>query len=285
MSADFLPEPNKAIDKLIERVDEIAVLPHVVYKVLEQSATTDTAAVELERTIVVDPGFSTKLLTLANSAFYGLPRKVTSIRDAITFLGFKQIRQLAMTVGFFDMFVGKNDKESLRRRAWWRHSIDTAICCRWLAGESRKVPPDEAYTSGLLHFIGKPLLDRHDPTGYEQVEHLMATQGLDDLSAEQEVFGGDHIEVAIGACTKWRLPEQLVSPLSYRVEPPEDEPYRAGRSCVALSSAISSAAVDGPGSIPLPEWAMRTLGFDVEKADDLLDRAISTIASSRSMPF
>ena len=135
MSAPFLSEPNRSIDKLIQRIDEIAVLPHVVYKVLEQSASTDTAASELERTIVVDPGFSTRLLTLANSAFYGLPKKVTSIRDAVTFLGYKQIRQLAMTVGFFDMFVGKNDRESLRRRAGLRLSIDTVICCRLLAGE------------------------------------------------------------------------------------------------------------------------------------------------------
>lgn len=283
MSAPFLSEPNRSIDKLIQRIDEIAVLPHVVYKVLEQSASTDTAASELERTIVVDPGFSTRLLTLANSAFYGLPKKVTSIRDAVTFLGFKQIRQLAMTVGFFDMFVGKNDRESLRRRAWWRHSIDTAICCRWLAGESRKLPPDEAYTSGLLHFIGKPLLDRHDPAGYERVEQLIAEYGWDEAAAERDVFGGDHVEVAMAACQKWRLPEPLVASLSYLEEPEPEAQHRAGMACVAVASAISSAAVDGPGAHALPVWALETLGFSPERAEDLLERAISVIASSRSM--
>ncbi len=283
MSAPFLSEPKRSIEKLIQRIDEIAVLPHVIYKVLEQSATTDTAASELEKTIIVDPGFSTRLLALANSEFYGLPNKVTSIRDAVNFLGFKQIRQLAMKAGFFDMFVGKNDKESLRRRAWWRHSIDAAISCRWLASESRTLPPDEAYTSGLLHYIGKPLLDRHDPSGYDRVEQLIAQHGWDEAVAERDVFGGDHVEVAMGACTKWSLPEPLIASLSYREEPEPGTSNAPGMACVALGSGIASGAVEGPNAPALPEWALQTLGFDPKRAEDLLERAIRVIASSRSM--
>lgn len=282
MSAQFLNPASRPVDLLIERIEEVAVLPHVVYKVLELSASTDTAASELEKTIVVDPGFSTRLLALANSAFYGLPKRVSSIREAVAFLGFKQIRQMAMTVGFFDMFVGKNDRESLRRRAWWRHSLDTAICCRWLATESRKLSADEAYTCGLLHFIGKPLLDRHLAGGYERVEQLIMTSAYDERSAEHEVFGGDHIEVAIAACTKWRLPETLVAALAYQDEPDETSLNPLGSACVSLGSAIASSAVDGPGMV-MPLWALTTLGFAPEKAEDVRERAIATIAASRSL--
>jgi HD-like signal output (HDOD) protein len=282
MSANFLSQSERPIDQLIERIEDVAVLPHVVYKVLELSASTDTAATELERTIVVDPGFSTRILALANSAFYGLPKRVTSIREAVAFLGYKQIRQMAMTVGFFDMFVGKNDRESLRRRAWWRHSIDTAICCRWLAGESRKLPQEEAYTCGLLHYIGKPLMDRHVPGGYERVEQLVMTAAYTELEAEHQVFGGDHIEVAIAACTKWRLPESLVAALSYHDVPTPESLNAPGSACVALGSAIACSAVDGPGTI-LPTWALTMLGFAVDQAEDLQERAVAKIAASRSL--
>lgn len=282
MSAQFASPANRPIDQLIERIDEVAVLPHVVYKVLELSATTDTAACELEKTIVVDPGFSTRILALANSAFYGLPKRVTSIREAVAFLGYRQIRQMAMTVGFFDMFVGKNDRESLRRRSWWRHSIDTAISCRWLAVESRMLPPDEAYTCGLLHFIGKPLLDRHLVGGYDQVDQLVMTADYTELDAEREVFGGDHIEVAMAACSKWRLPETLVAALDYQAEPSADSINPAGAACVSLGTAIASSAMDGPGAL-LPVWALRMLGLSEEKAEDLQERAVATIAASRSM--
>lgn len=285
MSAPFLAHNSSPIEALIERIEEVAVLPHVVYKVLELSATTDTAASELEKTIVVDPGFSTRLLALANSAFYGLPKRVSSIREAVTFLGFRQIRQMAMTVGFFDMFVGKNDKESLRRRAWWRHSIDTAICCRHLASESRRLPPEEAYTCGLLHYIGKPLLDRHQAGGYDQVEQLIANSGYSETEAEHDVFGADHVEVSMAACTKWRLPETFVAALAYRSAPLEDCLNPMGAACVGLASAIAQAAVDGPGAPSLPEWALETLGFGANKAEELQERAIAVIAASRSLQF
>ena len=134
-----LPVANdERLNDILRKVNDLAVLPHVVFKVLEISGSSEAPASHMERAIVVDPGFSAKVLSLANSAGMGLPRKVNSIREAIAFLGFRQMRSLAMTVGVFDLFVGKTDKESLRRRAWWRHSIDTAVCCRWLATQSRK---------------------------------------------------------------------------------------------------------------------------------------------------
>ncbi len=283
MSATSPSISNQALDRMIERIDEIAVLPHVVYKVLELSATTDTAATEIERAIVIDPGFSTRLLALANSAFYALPRRVTSIRDAVAFLGYKQIRQLAMTVGFFDMFVGKNDKESLRRRAWWRHSIDSAICCRWLAQETKKLPPEDAYTCGLLHYIGKPLLDRHQAGGYEQVDQLIAVHQYSELEAEATVFGCHHVEVAIGACTKWRMPERLLHALNYQTVVTNDVEDAYAIATVALGSSISRMAVDGPASGELPMWALRMLGFDTFVTEDLIERAIDVVASSRKM--
>ena len=121
MSAAPLPahDPQR-LEAILERVNEIAVLPHVVYKVLELSGSDDTSAIEIERSIQVDPGFSSRVLTLANSAYFGLPKKVSSIKDAIMFCGLKSVRELAMTVGIYDMFMGKQDKASLRRRGWWR---------------------------------------------------------------------------------------------------------------------------------------------------------------------
>lgn len=282
MSAQFVSTPSETLEKLVNRIDEIAVLPHVVYKVLELSATTDTAASELERAIVIDPGFSTRLLTLANSAFYGLPRRVTSIREAVTFLGFKQIRQLAMTVGFFDMFVGKNDRDSLRRRAWWRHSIDTAICCRFLAQQTRTMPPDEAYTCGLLHYIGKPLLDRFQPGGFDQVDALIAT-GAGWRASEQSVFGCDHIMVALAACKKWRLPDTLLEGIDYDRADEEEVPIASA--VVAVGSAIAHSIVDGPAAAPLPDWALRHLSYTPDQADDLIERATEVLASAQTLSF
>lgn len=281
MSAPHLYQPNPQIEQLVARIEEMAVLPHVVNTVLELTEN-ESALGDLERIIVVDPGFSTRLLAAANSDLSEPRGKVTSIRDAVSLLGFKQIKQIAMRMGFFDMFGGKNDRNSLRRRAWWRHSIDTAISCQWLASESGALPPGEAYTYGLLHYIGKPILDHLDPSGYERVEELVAKDGMYDLDAEVKVFGGHHVWVAMGACQKWQLPEPLVAALDYRSDTADDGLNPVGAACTALGSAIAHAAVEGPGTQPLPVRTFAHFGFASEQADDLLDRAISVIASARS---
>ncbi|HVL38919.1 MAG TPA: HDOD domain-containing protein, partial [Fimbriimonadaceae bacterium] len=83
MAAQPVLQDKAKLFRVMTQVAQVPVLPHVVYKVLEISSSTDTPALAIERAIVVDPGFSSKVLSLANSAFYGLPRKVTSIHEAV----------------------------------------------------------------------------------------------------------------------------------------------------------------------------------------------------------
>ena len=275
-------EENEKLSLVLAKVTDLAVLPHVVFKVLELSASTEAATSDIERAINIDPGFSSKILILANSAYMALPRKVTSIREALLFLGFKQVRQLAMTVGVFDLFAGKTDRESLRRRAWWRHSVDTAVSARWLADTSHRLPGDDAYTCGLLHLIGKTLIDRYGGVDYKYVED-MVTYGVKDYKAEESIYGCHHIQVATAAGMKWGLPEALVSGLNYAHAADEEDPYRFHRAAVALGTKIATYAIEGTESTEnayiLPMWAMETLGFDPAKSEQIIAGATSAIAA------
>lgn len=286
MSALPIESLNDPLTQLIDKVDGLAVLPHVVFKVLEVSASEDAPPLELERAIIVDPGFSSKVLTLANSAFFGLPRRVTSIREAIMFLGFRSVRNLAMTVGTYDMFVGKNDKESLRRKSWWKHSVDTAVCSKWLAFFTRKAQPDDSYTCGLLHLIGKTLLDRFGHGDFERVA-MMVAAGVPELDAESRVFGCNHVDVALAASEHWGFPASLVSGLSYLTPPDDDDPSATQRACTALGNAIARIArnrLDFPDkelSEELPEWALYTLDIAPEKVEMLKEQGIGAIAAAQ----
>jgi HD-like signal output (HDOD) protein len=284
MAAQPVFDQAAKVQELVSNVNELAVLPHVIFRVLEISGSSDSPASEIEKAIVVDPGFSTKLLTHANSSYYGLPRKVTSIREAVVFLGYKAVRQMAMTVGMFDLFVGKNDKESLRRRAWWRHSIDTAVCCRWISQRTAKVSPDEAYTCGLLHIIGKTLLDRFEGQGYERVEGIM-NGGQSEIIAEQIVFGCDHMHLGEAACRKWGLPEPLSNAMLYEEPLGADHEHAAHRATVALSTRIAAAAVSGASAQELPEWALSILGLSPADTDELFEQGTEKIASAGNLQF
>jgi HD-like signal output (HDOD) protein len=286
MSALPIADENDALRELIAKVDELAVLPHVVFKVLEITGDCDSPAHEMERAITVDPGFSSRVLVLANSAYFGLPKRVTSIKEAIMFLGYKAVRNLAMSVGVFDLFVGKNDAESLRRRAWWRHSVDTAVCCRWLAGKAGKTLPDDSYTCGLLHYIGKTLLDRFGKGDYNAVSE-MEKLGVPDYQAEREIFGCDHVEVALAATIKWGFPEVLVAGLQYVTKPEEGQSFPAQRASTALGSAIATIATHGRMSddvdllINVPEWALAELGLDPGTIEAIIEGGTSAIAAAQ----
>lgn len=286
MSALPIDSMHDPLAELLEKVDGLAVLPHVVFKVLEISGSEDAPPLELERAIIVDPGFSSKVLKLANSAFFGLPRRVTSIREAIMFLGFRAVRNLAMTVGAYDMFVGKSDAESLRRRAWWRHSVDTAVCSKSLAFFTRKAQPDDCYTCGLLHLIGKTLLDRFGHGDYERVV-MMTDAGVPELDAESRVFGCNHVDVAVSAAERWGFPKGLVSGLSYLTPPDDDDPDKTQRACTALGSALANIAQfrkehpEADEVHELPEWALDILEVCPEKVDMIVEQSVGAIAAAQ----
>ena len=282
MAALSTQDDFKNLRALIAKIQEIAVLPHVVFKVLEITGSSESPASEIERAVIVDPGFSTKLLALANSAYYSLPRKVSTIREAVMFLGFKAVRQMAMTVGVFELFAGKSDHESLRRRSWWRHSVDTAVCCRAIALHTRKLQPDEAYTCGLLHLIGRTFLDRFGDGSYDEVE-AMISAGATEISAERSVFGLVHTEASLAAAVKWGLPQSLTASLNYLVPPDPGDEFALNRACVAVATKIATAALNPERADEPPTWALELLEIDPDQYAEIVAVGLDAIAHAAEL--
>lgn len=276
---------TRLMDRLLIRVDELGVLPHVIWKVLEITASGDGSAAAMERAITVDPGFSSKILILANSAAFGLPRRVATVREAVMFLGFRTVRSMAMTVATFDMFVGKTDRGSLRRRGWWRHSIDTAVCARWLAEKTKDLIPDEAYTAGLLHLLGKNLLDRFGGEDYDRVIELV-DRGVADYKAEKEIYGVNHAQVMVAAAKRWQLPEALSESLNYVEKPSPGDAQAKQRACIAVSSRLAFLAKHGHSETArsVPTWAMEQMGITNRNTAALIEEAGMAIVAAQ-MPF
>ena len=288
MSAMPSGQTKDAVDRVLSKTGDVAVLRQVVYKVMEMTASTDSAASTLEKAIVIDPGFSAKILMQANSAYYALPRKVTSIKEAVAYLGFKSVRQLAMAVGVFDLFVGKTDKEYIRRRGWWRRSLDTAVCTRYLADKLAIGHADEGYTVGLLHYIGKTLMDRAEPEAYEKVL-MLEERGASTFMAENAVFGCDHVVVGQAAAVRWGFPDLLVYGLDYINEPGPDDLHAKLRALVAVSDNIAGMVVS---TVQIQDvdvecigcWPAKVLGLDsVERARSTYSEAAEAIASAAQL--
>jgi putative nucleotidyltransferase with HDIG domain len=260
-------------ESVVQKVKDLAALPQVVHQIIQLTNKSNASAKDLERLISIDQGMSTRVLNTVNSAYYGFSRKIASIKDAVVLLGFKAVRNLAMTVSVFDLFVGKTDRQNLRRGKWWRHSIDTALCARLIASQVAGVSPDEAYTAGLLHDIGKPLLDRHGGAPYEQVEDLLA-QGMPELLAEQRVYGCDHAEVGYAVSLHWGFPEKLVEAIGCHHTESVDGLSDAPLTAVVVLANFVAHLLRQPNApktwwFDLPPWVSETLQLSPHQLQSL----------------
>ena len=281
-----LEGPDSPIAKILAKVGDIAVLPQVVCQVVEATGSEDASVKRLEQAILIDPGLSAMLLTQANSAYFALPKKVSSIREAVMFLGFKGVRQIAMAVGVFDLFLGKTDGDSLRRRTWWKCSLETAVVCRGMADFIPEVNTDEAYTCGLLHLIGKTILDRFDHEQYHRVQQVV-DQGAPDVLAERAVFGCDHITVATAAAEKWGFPELLVKGLNYFT--PAREPNRENALRATTALGVRVIKLNGQGKTAdeideesIPDWIVDALQLTDNKVRALARAGLDALEASAS---
>lgn len=278
----LVPEPDPIAAK-IARSTQVAVLPQVVCRIAEIAGSSDASVSILERAILIDPGLSAKILTQSNSAAYCLPRSVTSIRDAVILMGFREVRQVALAAGVFDLFVGRSDKESLRRRAWWRTSLDSAVCAHALTRRWPLIGSDEAYTCGLLHLIGKTLLDRSDSRKYTRIQEVVE-KGVPDILAERAIFKTDHVATAIEAAKFWGLSDRLSAGLDY-ITPNLDHEDADLCALVAISHRVSELALTGrPADVEpetlLPQWACKSLQIGPQDMEQVIQVGIQAIASA-----
>lgn len=273
---------------IVHKVKELAVLPQVVHQIIHLTNNPNASARDLERLIGLDQGMSMRVLNTVNSAYYGMPRKIGSIKDAVVLLGFKSVRHIAMTASVFDLFVGKTDRQNLRRGKWWRHAVDTALCCRLIASQVADLSPDEAYTLGLLHDVGKPLLDRYSGQPYEAVEALVA-QGVSELEAERTVYQTDHAEVGEVVCLHWGFPEKLAYAIGeHHADEPQGLMDARMTALVALGNAIahwlrSPNLSELDFLFMLPTWIFETLHLQPSQLSTLRMACESEMKSSPLM--
>lgn len=253
------------IEAIVEAAGELAALPQVVMRLIDMTNSANATATDIERVIQNDQAIAARVLALSNSSYYGLPRRISSIKEAVVFLGFKAVRNLAMAVTAFNMFLGKSDALSLARRDLWRHSLNTALCTKIVCchlppqGPGLAVNVDEAFAGGLLHDIGKMALDIAMPERYADAVHLVEVSGLRLHDLEQSVLPFKHAEIGGALGVKWNLPPSLCEVLACHHTPQKAELNPRLVAVVALADDICghlartcTAAPEDPDAAPKP---------------------------------
>ena len=185
---------NKQIirDKILN-ADDLPTLPAIVVRILELVDNPKTTAGTLSDLINVDPVMATKVLKVSNSAFFGFPRKISTLNLAVVILGFSSLKHLCLSVGVMNMWPQENET-GLDMKAFWAHSIATGVAARLLARKVNYKIPGEAFVVGLIHDIGKLLLNGLVQEDYDTVLRTSQSGEKSMYEIEQEILGVDHSE-------------------------------------------------------------------------------------------
>ena len=199
----------------IRNLKNLPTLPVVVGRILEVADDAGTSAKELADIIVNDQSVSAKVLNLANSAFYGFSRRITTIPQAVVVLGFDTVKSLALGVSVFGSLQQKVGKVSFDREQFWMHSIGVAEGAKLVAKSQGLKDVGTLFVAGLLHDIGKVILDTHFNDQYQDVMEEMIDDGRSAVDVETDVLNIDHAEVGGWLSTRWKFPDVLIVPITY----------------------------------------------------------------------
>ena len=201
--------------KLME-INEISTLPQVMARIMKIVTDENSCAADLAKEITKDKSLTAKILKIVNSAYYGFYREIVKVSDAVVVLGFNEIKRLSLAMSVLDMF-GK-DKQAEHRLALWNHSLMCAAMSDILEKEWG-LQHHGAFTAGILHDIGKAVLDQYFPPMFAAVQVLMHEHSIQAYEAEQRLFGFDHSDIGSWLSEKWNLPQNLIEAIKTHHQP------------------------------------------------------------------
>ena len=216
--------------RVLKRVKDIPSLPQFVIETLKKLDDPKSSASDVGDTLRKDESLVLRILRLANSAYYGLSRKITVVPEAISYLGFKTVKSIVLAASVYKFMDSAFTGYSLNRGELWKHSQAVAATSRYLSETVHAGDPEEAYIGGLMHDIGKIVLNDYVRFGYSIILRLVEEDGIPFCEAERQVLGFDHAQVGGLVMEQWNLPDAYSYVTIYHHTPeelpPEGEEYR-----------------------------------------------------------
>jgi len=207
------------LEKVIMEAGDLPAMPHIAGMVMNRLSDRNVSARQIQRIISADQALAAKILKVANSAFYGCTRKVSTLTDAVVILGFNTIRSLVLAISTRSILQRSSEGLGLSKEALWKHSIGCAVGCRILSGMISFPRQEEAFVCGLLHDIGKLVLSQNFSQKYRKVEEKAVRDKVSYREAENEILGFDHTQVGALLLRKWNFSQDLEKVIEFHHEP------------------------------------------------------------------
>jgi putative nucleotidyltransferase with HDIG domain len=223
---------------LIEETGDLPTLPKVTMEVAQLVDSPTASANKVATALGRDQVLTAQVLKMANSAFYGAPRRISTVTDAIVLLGMHTIRDMTMAVSCQDVLDREVISYAIRRGDLWKHSMCVGYAAQQIAKLARYRVTEEAFVAGLLHDIGKVLISTYLSKEFGEVMVHAQDMNQSFSNAEQDVLGFDHAEVGARLTEHWNLPSHLVQAIRYHHTPSQQDPSSPLTSIVHLADVL-----------------------------------------------
>ena len=226
---------DASIKRMISTMESLPTLPSLYVEIMEELRSPNASIQKTGKIISKDVGMTAKVLQLVNSAFFGLPRHVSSPGQAVALIGLDTVKALVLSVHIFTQFA---PKELTSLEGLWKHSLTTSLFAKIIAREENQKQTfiDDCFMTGLLHDLGKLILSVNLPDRYRQIHAGAIERNISLWDAEREVLGVTHSEVGAYLLGLWGLPDDTVEGLAFH-----HCPNACQRSNFSLLTAVHSA--------------------------------------------
>ena len=227
-------------DRLVRGVKELQSLPEIYVRVNEVIERPTASASDIGSIVGEDPGLSSRLLRLVNSAYFGFPGKIDTLTWAVSLIGTTQLRDLALATCVIQAFEGVNP-DLVDMKSFWRHSLACGVTARVLATLRREDNVERFFVGGLLHDVGSVILYLQAPKKSQRALERVSDNGMLLSQAERQVVGFDHASAGGELLKMWRLPAILQEMVSNHHTPHFSRRFPREVATVHVAEAIADA--------------------------------------------
>jgi len=281
---------TQEIQEFIRQMEDLPTLPSLAVRIIGTLLDERSTAKDVSEIVEADPSLTMKVLMVANSASFGSPRGVSTVRQAIVSLGFKRLKSIILSVSVLDTIETMAQECGLDPAAFWEHTLMCAMGAEGLADTLGEEFSDEIFVAGLLHDIGQLILSRHAPEAFQQAMEMARQESIEQIKAEQAIMEVDHAQVGACIMDQWQLPTRLKRSVEMHHDPPlgsikQDVPSRmAAILCLAdMLSNIRNVESSRGVQLAQGEKIRKKLGLskrDLQEIADGLEDRVAQIAKA-----
>jgi len=271
---------SKSLKNYIKKIDKLPTIPAVAYEILNLVGDDSVSVSKIESVVENDPAISGKILSVANSAFFGSKQAIKTLDNAIMRIGLNNVKNIALGISIMTVFDEGKGPKVLDYQRIFNHSVSVGFIAKRLSDELKLGTSDEIFINGILHDVGFLVLSRYFADNYKEVlEGVKNGQTL--LEAEKNVLEFDHADMGAWLANQWQLPNNIKDTIEFHHSPSHAKRSLKHVSVTHIADYISTKNILSPVELdpgyPLDAAALEVLGISEDDLNDIESRMVGYV--------